>query len=241
MKILTWNVERLKHSKKSILDKIEEFKADIIVLTETSSELTLNANYNSKSTKSLNATFDNVTYKLGENRTTIWTKYRILKSHKTFDNFTSVWSEIETEFGILNVYGTIIGVFGGKGTRFETDLNGQLNDFENFDKTASNCIIGDLNIYFSGYAYPSHKAKNTLNQTFERLEMENFTSEIEENVDHIIISKEFVKNKIIQIETWNLDKKLSDHKGICITIKEKEKRSHNSKGFVASERRTPEA
>ena len=77
-----------------------------------------------------------------------------------------------------------------------------------------------MNVYFSGYAYPSRYARNILNETFEKLKMENLTSEIAENVDHIIISKEFIKNKKIKIETWNLDKKLSDHIGICLTITE---------------------
>mgnify|MGYP003468136382 CR=1 FL=1 len=122
------------------------------------------------------------------------------------------------EFGILKVYGTIIGIFGGIGKRFESDLMGQLSDFENFEAEKSNCIIGDLNVYFSGYAYPSRYARNILNETFEKLKMENLTSEIAENVDHIIISKEFIKNKKTEIETWNLDKKLSDHIGICLTI-----------------------
>ena len=218
MKILTWNVERVKHNKESLIKCIEKFNADIIVLTETNVELKLNETYKSISTEKLNENFDGIKYKNGENRTAIWTKYNVIKNHKTFDEFTSVCSQIETEFGKLKVYGTIIGVFGGKGERFKSDLNGQLNDFKKFDKTESNCIIGDLNVMFSGFAYPSIEARNTLNQTFEELKMENLTKEITENVDHIILSKEFLKNKVIETEIWNSDKKLSDHIGICITI-----------------------
>lgn len=221
MKIATWNIERLQKNKnEEIKSKLYEFGADIIVLTETSSILNLCENYNCVSTETLTENYDNVNYKDSENRTTIWTKYNFVNHYKTFDKFTSVCSEIETEFGILKVYGTIIGVFGGIGKRFESDLIGQLKDFENFEAEKSNCIIGDLNIYFSGYAYPSHYARNILNETFQKLKMTNLTSEIEENVDHIIISKEFMKNKKTKIETWNLDKKLSDHIGICLTIEE---------------------
>ena len=82
-----------------------------------------------------------------------------------------------------------------------------------------NCIIGDLNVMFSGYAYPSKHARNLLNETFENLEMVNLTAEITENVDQIVLSKSFLKNKIIEIETFNVDKKLSDHIGISINIK----------------------
>ena len=221
MKIATWNIERLQKNKnEEISTKLVEFGADIIVLTETSSILNLGKNYNCVSTVTLTENYDNVNYKVGENRTTIWTKYNFVNQYKTFDKFTSVCSEIKTEFGILKVYGTIIGVFGGIGNRFESDLIGQLKDFENFEAEKSNCIIGDLNVYFSGYAYPSHYARNILNETFEKLKMKNLTSEIAENIDHIIISKEFMNNKKTKIETWNLDKKLSDHIGICLTIEE---------------------
>ena len=219
MKIITWNVERLeKKENKKILAKLLEFGADIIVLTETNSILDLGENYNCVSTKSLFANYDDVNYKSGENRTSIWTKYQIVQHFKTFDNYTSICSEIETEIGKLKVYGTIIGIFGGIGKRFESDLKGQLKDFEKFEPEESNCIIGDLNVFFSGYSYPSLFARKILNETFAKLKMENLTAEIKENVDHIIISKEFIKDKKIEIETWNSDKKLSDHIGICITI-----------------------
>ena len=219
MKILTWNVKRLeKKENEKILAKLCEFGADIIVLTETSSILNLGENYNCVSTETLTENYDNVNYKVGENRTSIWTKYKFVNHFQTFDNYTSICSEIETEFGILKVYGTIIGIFGGIGKRFESDLIGQLKDFENFEAEKSNCIIGDLNVFFSDYAYPSHYARNILNETFEKLKMENLTKEITENVDHIIISKEFIKNKITEIEIWNLEKTLSDHIGICLTI-----------------------
>ena len=120
----------------------------------------------------------------------------------------------------MKVYGTITRVFGVIGKRFESDLIGQLKDFENFEAEKSNCIIGDLNVYFSGYAYPTLYARNILNESSEKLKMKKLTNEIAENVDHIVNSKEFMKNKKTKIETWNLDKKLSDHIGICLTIEE---------------------
>lgn len=48
--------------------------------------------------------------------------------------------------------------------------------------------------------------------------MENLTIEISENVDNIVISKEFLRSKKTKIEVFNQDKKLSDHIWICITI-----------------------
>ena len=79
MKILTWNVQRLeKNENKKILAKLCEFGADIIVLTETSSILNLGENYNCISTETLTENYDNINYKVGENRTSIWTKYNFV-------------------------------------------------------------------------------------------------------------------------------------------------------------------
>ena len=221
MKIITWNVERLQKNKnEEIKAKLLEFDAEIIILTETSSILNLGNIYNSISTEPLTENYDGVNYKKDENRVSIWTKYSLTNRYKTFDSFTSICSEIVTEYGLLRVYGTIIGIFGGIGKRFETDLTLQIKDFKDFDINNANCIIGDLNVYFSGYAYPNRNARTTLNDTFKNLKMENLTCNIKDNVDHIIISKSFIENRKLKIETWNLDKKLSDHIGICLTIED---------------------
>ena len=218
MKILTWNIERPKSENQLIIDKLAEFNADIIILTETNYAIKIGEDFKFVATETLESGFDGVKYETGENRTTIWTKYRIVNQKKTFDNYTSVCAEIETPKGLLNVYGTIIGVFGGIGERFKNDLEKQLLDFENLSKEKLICIAGDLNVTFSGRVYPSHDAKNKLNSAFEQLKLKNLTSEIENNVDHIVISKSLVENRNVKIETWNHDKKLSDHIGICVTI-----------------------
>ena len=217
MRIVTWNLERLKKSKNEvILSKLTELNADILILTETDSQINLGEKYSSISTQNLFNGYDGIAYKNTENRTTIWTKYKIEKQQKTYDNSTSVCAEINTPFGILNVYGTIIGVFGGKGERFQNDMKSQSLDFE---KLSGNiCIAGDFNIALSGFAYPSHKARNELNEMFEKLNLKCLTSEIIDNVDHIVISKNYVENHKTSIEIWNEDKALSDHIGICITL-----------------------
>ena len=221
MKILTWNVERFKRHKIKIKAVIESFNADIIVLTETSSEIDLNNNYNCVATTKLLLNHDGIYYEETENRTTIWTKYEVINQTKTFDNYTNVCSQVKTEFGNINIYATIIGVFGGKGERFKNDLKQHLDDFKKLNINEMNCIIGDLNTTFSGFTYPSHDARYTLNETFESLKMKNLTAEISNNVDHIILSEAFLESKIIETQILNLDKKLSDHIGICIAIKNK--------------------
>jgi len=221
MKIVTWNLERPKKANHLILDKLNEFDADILILTETNSAINLGRDYFFVATKSLEKGYDGVEYKQGENRTTIWSKYKINMQYMTCDSFTSVCAEIESEMGILNVYGTIIGVFGGHGERFRSDLENQLIDFENLSHKNSFCIAGDFNITFSGRAYPSHDARNKMNSIFEKLDLTNLTSNIENSADHIVLSREFLSDKKFNIEIWNEDKTLSDHIGICITLKYK--------------------
>ena len=217
MKIVTWNLERLKKNKNEIiLSKLTELDADILILTETDSQINLGEKYTSISTQNLFNGYDGIAYKNTENRATIWTKFKIAKQHKTYDNYTSVCTEIQTPFGLLNVYGTIIGVFGGKGERFQNDMESQSLDFENL--SGNICLAGDFNIALSGFAYPSHKAKNHINETFDKLNLKCLTSEIIDNVDHIAISKSYLENRKTSIEIWNEDKALSDHIGICITL-----------------------
>ncbi|RKS03101.1 endonuclease/exonuclease/phosphatase family protein [Flavobacterium sp. 102] len=218
MKILTWNIQRPKKAKRLILDKLAQYNADIVVLTETNIIITPGKEYNAIATESLPKGHDGIAYQAGENRTTIWTKYKIVLQHKTYDAFTSVCAQIETPDGLLNVYATIIGVFGGMGERFKSDLGNQLLDFEKLSHENSLCIVGDLNVTFSGRAYPSHDARNKLNNAFEKGNLKNLTSEIENNVDQIVLSKDFIKNKKVTLETWNHDKQLSDHIGICLTL-----------------------
>lgn len=220
MKIATWNLERLiKNKNQVILDELIEIDADILILTETNSQIHLD-NYNCISTEKLPPLFDGIKYKIGENRTIIWTKYKTTTQHKTFDNFTSVCTDIETPFGLLTVYATIIGVFGGKNQRFENDLQGQLNDFERIFIDKQICISGDFNITFSGYVYPSYKAREQLNTIFNKFQLTNTTATIADNIDHIVLSTDFLKDRKQSIEIWNTDKKLSDHFGICLTIED---------------------
>ncbi len=218
MKILTWNIERPQKANQLIIGKLTHYNADIVILTETNSIINLGKEYTAIQTDPLTKDHDGIAYHSGENRTTIWTKYKIGVKHNTYDNYTSVCAQLETPQSSLNVYATIMGVFGGLGERFKSDLENQLLDFDKLSSSELLCIVGDLNVTFSGRVYPSHEARNKLKAAFEKLNLINLTAEIENNVDHIVLSKDFIKNKIVKIETWNHDKLLSDHIGICLTI-----------------------
>ncbi len=218
MKIATWNLERLeKRKNQQILEKLAEINADILVLTETSSKIQLD-NHTCVSTEPLPTNFDGIKYEIGENRVSIWTKHKTTARHETFDKFTTVCTDIETPFGLLTVYGSIIGVFANRQPRFDNDLNGQLADFERIFPGRHVCFAGDFNITFSGRTWPSNKARQVLLDAFKNYSLTNTTANIADTVDHIVVSTSFLENKHLQIDTWNADKKLSDHVGHLIAL-----------------------
>lgn len=218
MKIATWNLQRLEKRKdQQILDKLIDLNADILVLTETNSKIQLDG-YTCISSLPLPPIYDNQKYKAGENRVSILTKYKTLSQLETYDPFTTVCTELDTPFGPLIVYGSIIGVFGNRQPRFDNDLYSQLQDFEKLFKDKQVCFTGDLNVTFSGQPWPSHKARQTLLDAFKLHKLTNTTANIEDTVDHIVLSTNLIKDRDMQFETWNLDKKLSDHVGHVLTF-----------------------
>lgn len=218
MRIATWNLERLiKRKNKLVIQKLVDINADILILTETNSIIQLE-NYTCISTDNLPTNFDNIKYEAGENRVSILTRYKATTRHNTFDSFTTVCTDIETPFRLLTVYGSIIGVFANRQPRFDNDLNGQLTDFEKIFPGRQVCFAGDLNVTFSGRPWPSNKARQTLVDAFDKFGLINTTANITDTVDHIVLSNDFLENKHLEIETWNTDKKLSDHVGHLLIL-----------------------
>jgi len=219
MKIATWNIERLKHKYKinDILNQINDLKADILVLTETDSRINLSNFKNRFDTPKL-IEIDSKMYAETENRVSIFTNYEIVNQHETIDEYTSLCVELKTEIENLLVYGTIIGIYGNRNVSFNYDLINQIKDF----KTISNnniCIAGDFNISFSDNYYFTSYGRNELNKSFEENKLELITRQSKNCIDHIAISKSFIKGKEIEIKEWNENKELSDHKGIIAEIK----------------------
>ena len=115
MKMATWNIERLKHKSDivRINSALDELKADILVLTETDNRVDLkNYRFSIQTPRLIEIQPDY--YLESENRITIYTNYEIIRQHETYDKYTSLCVELETELGTLIVYGTIIGVFGNR-------------------------------------------------------------------------------------------------------------------------------
>ena len=214
LRIATWNVERLKHKRE--LEKIknicEELNADIFVLTETDAQIKLN-HKNYFQTLQLDKNY----YKSTENRVTIFTNYNPIKIYRTYDKFTAICVELETEFGNLLVYGTIIGIFGNRNKNFKIDLLKQIEDF-NILSEKNICVVGDYNLSFADNYYFTNFGRDTLLKNFAELKIEILTKNCAECIDHIAISKNFLSNRKFNFSEWNLEKNLSDHKGIFVDI-----------------------
>ena len=219
MKIATWNIARfIPKNQNEILIAIQKLNAEIIVLTETFNSIEIEG-CNCIHTKLLPSFVDTQVYRNGEVRTSIFSKYSFKRMYKTYNEYTSVCADIETPIGEITVYASIIGILGKVQPYFSNDLIGQLNDYNNiFPKKENIMVIGDLNTTFSGRAFPSHLARNTLTDAFDKFNLVNLTKDLDNNVEQIVVSKNLIKTLISSPFTWNKEKKISDHIGICVEI-----------------------
>ena len=216
MKIATWNIERLRHKDKLLLiiADCEQANADILVLTETDSRVKLNY----KHCFSTIPPEDKDNYKPTETRVTIYSNYEFVRSLSTFDEHTAVCVELKTDIGDLIVYGTIVGIYGNRHESFKHDLLCQAKDIERLAKEGSLCVVGDFNCSFADNYYFTKNGRAALEDVFSKNEITLITRNQPECIDHIAVSNEFIANLTAKTTEWNLDKKLSDHKGIVIEL-----------------------
>ena len=217
MKIATWNIERLRHIGKlpQIIAECEKTNADILVLTETDSRINLSY----KSCYSTVPPEDKDNYKPTETRVTIYTNYELVRSLTTFDEHTAVCVELKTEVGNMIVYGTIVGIYGNRHENFMSDLLCQVKDIERLAKEDSLCVVGDFNCSFADNYYFTKKGKAALEDVFSKNKIALMTREQAECIDHIAVSNKAIAKLTAEVREWNMDKKLSDHKGILVELK----------------------
>lgn len=218
MKIATWNVERLKHknSLKEIIAACEQVKADILILTETDAQIHPEYKYSFHSAPL--SEINPILYKSTENRVSIYTNYRCLQVQQTSDKYTSLCVELETEKGNLLVYGTIFGIYGNRNSMFMCELSQQLNDLENLALKKNVCVAGDFNCSFADNYYYTKAGRSVIDKTFSVLNIDLITRNRLECIDHIAISNLLTADAYIQIDEWNFEKRLSDHKGIMASL-----------------------
>lgn len=223
MKIATWNTERLKH-RKSLTKNISacnRTRADILVLTETDERICPNYKYRFQTPTppdiKLPSYDQPLHYEPTEHRIAIFTNYKPVGQHATFDKYTALCIELETERGPLFVYGTIIGVLGNRHPSFKKDLRKQLDDYKRLSADGNSlCVCGDFNCSFADNYYFTKDGRDLLLRSFAENHIELLTADIPSCIDHIAVSEEFLADDSIQIEEWNLGKTLSDHKGISV-------------------------
>jgi exonuclease III len=221
MKIATWNLERpTKNGYRTsrILQYLRKLNADILILTETNEFIDLGNEYESFHTENFLGPF----YNPGDRQVSIFSKYPVARHISTFRADTSLCLEINTPLGEIIIYATIIGNFGNKGDQFKLDLEKQILDFQSIGKTKNFCIIGDFNISFSDNIYFTKEGREKLKNSFELLGMKIMTEQITNNIDHIVLKKDFFENRKIMNGFWNAienkKERLSDHKGVYVEI-----------------------
>lgn len=219
MKIATWNIERLKHFKKvdEFHDILNKMNVDILVLTETDTRIfpRFQHQFNTLSLSDLQPDF----YRKTEKRVSVYTNYPCVRRIDTYDNRTAICLELETKYGNLIVYGTIMGVFGNRAKSFQTDLVKQMQEIRELCADGKDiCVIGDYNLSFSDHYYYTKFGRSLVEDTFKDCGIKILTRDKSQCIDHIAISESFVGDREIDIYEWNQDKKLSDHKGISVEI-----------------------
>lgn len=220
MRIATWNVERLSPQKRlpAILENLQRVGADILVLTETDRRIRPDYEY-AFHTPLLAENVDGNYYRPKENRVSVFTKYPCIRKHPVADANTSLCVELETERGPLAVYGTIFGIYGNRRPSFQQDIREQMEDVRRLVKGGHVlCLCGDFNCSFSDNYYFTNWARETLTESFASCGLKLVTAAQSECIDHIALSSSFPRERAPEVREWNLDKALSDHKGICIDV-----------------------
>lgn len=222
MKISTWNLMRpnSKTVERNTIfcDTLTKTDSDILILTETNSLIDFGDKYFTVSTKPLPETHDGYLYQTGENRTTIYSKFPFIRQIPTSDIYTSVCAEASTPFGPLIIYGTIIGISGGKDDRFKNDLKGQTSDLTQLIQQGNLCLSGDLNVSFSGYTYPSQEIRKKVQDFFSSHSLTNLTGHFQDSAIHTVISSSFLRNRKIDKTRMLFDKKITDHNLVTVTL-----------------------
>jgi endonuclease/exonuclease/phosphatase family metal-dependent hydrolase len=216
LKIANWNIQRLKHSKQlgSIKALIEKQNADIVVLTEADMRLELSEYPYRFETEPLEQPF----YKPTERRVIIHSMFPSVGKLETFNPQTACCPILETSLGTVAIYGTIIGIYGNHIPPFKEDLQSQIIDWNQITKEHQLCVAGDFNISFSDGYYFTHHGRNSLFDCFKSFELKILTSELPECIDHIALTRSFLGSNSVKLNEWNMDKSLSDHKGVCVEL-----------------------
>ena len=223
MIISTWNIERFKHKDKEqqMYQLCHEQKADILVLTESDRQFKQDYSYEFHTpliTQAPEDYFLPARYEDTENRVSIYSNYPLVKMHETHDKYTAICAELATDCGNLLVYGTIVGILGNRTATFKDEVRHHIEDIQRLSKLGNICICGDFNCSFSDNYYFTNFARKSFLNIFEQENIKLLTKVQPECIDHIAVFGDFEGDMKCKVSEWNLEKKLSDHKGITVEL-----------------------
>lgn len=239
VRIATWNLERptqkgwIKNQRR--LDKIREINADVWVLTETNAVIALPNDYRSVASDSISGY-----HKKGENLSTIWSRWK-LRSIPTFDPRWAVCAEVDSPFGAMIIYGTIITYANDKGIsgtakRWEEHRQSIRHHHQDWLRIQTKypnhlmCIAGDFNQSRDRSGWCEEKQSVELLSTAlgdlslvcvteENLQTKGFSRS---TVDHICLSERLKPYKV-EMGAWegitSENKKMSDHNGVFVDLR----------------------
>lgn len=218
------------------MEKIREVNADLWILTETSSAISIEG-YDSQPSGH-EADF----HTPGENYSTIWSRWPILRRVETFDPSFTVCAEIGTPVGPMIVYGTIITYANdrgenGKARRWEEhrkSIQEHAADWRRLRKIFPNhlfCIAGDFNQSRDGSGwYEDADSVNKLSAALERNQLVCVTEEdlrakgilqSRASIDHICLSRSLA-GKVVSLDAWEGTTddgcRMSDHNGVAVDV-----------------------
>ncbi len=234
MKIATFNIDWARKNsaaKTKIENLLLTVDADIIVINEAI-ELDLISDYQVlKSIQLPDAIFEEVDYrvllknKVGY-RTIVYSKYPVIRTFEISDSFTAIAAELSTEFGLLTIYGTIVGTRFLSNKYSEKELSNVVTDCEKLLLVSNHFVlVGDLNTAFldgeEDYQIKGLKTRNVLLEFFKKNSLVNTTESIPLNIDHVVVNRSLMEVSTAK-ESIFVDKgEVSDHKGVLVKFERK--------------------
>lgn len=154
-------------------------------------------------------------------RTILYSKIPYSEKYPVTDDKTNLALEFETAFGNMVFYCTIVGTWFNRQPFADNELRNTLSDCRRLHAENPNLfIVGDFNTSFkTGEERLSISSKTTeaLKDLLWDLKLKNVTSEIEENIDHIVVPEVFA-SRTIETGIFAEKNMISDHQGIFISI-----------------------
>lgn len=238
IRIATWNLERpnLNGWTKNprIIGRMQDINADLWILTETNASVSPGIDYFSTATLPVKNY-----HRLGESFTAIWTKWRMLRLIPTFDASLAICAEVESPFGPMIVYGTIITYANDPGPKnkskqWEEHRKSILKHSDDWQRIRNDypghhlIVGGDFNQSRDGSGwYENKEALNLLTEALYKSELTCVTDidmrkagqlKKRASIDHICVSKGLTANFSVWEGTTEDNIKMSDHNGVLVEL-----------------------